>query len=114
MFRKEIESAWQHNDCLYLAMPSSKGGVYIVRVKPIKGGVEITHACPAHKECWHQKLALQAYREWHWWKCEPEKVVYHREAILLKPYWEQIPVPGVIPPDLEVVLSEILKNKHIA
>jgi hypothetical protein len=107
-----IERAWQHQDTLYLAMPSSKGGVYIVRVKPIRDGIEIAHACPAQKECWHQKLALRAYREWCWWQDNPQKVILRRKPIILKDHWEQIPVPGTLPPELEEVLSKY--EKHIA
>ncbi len=95
-------------------MHSSKGGVYLVRVKPIKNnGIEIAHSCPATKGCWHQKYAIQAYKEWRWWEPAPEKVVCRKEVILLKPYWEQILVPGVITPELEAILDGFAKQ-HIA
>lgn len=110
---RTIEIAWQHKDILYLAMPSSRGGLYLVKVAPAAEGIEITHSCPAKGQCWHQKAALEAYTKYRWWEPEPEKVTFKNKVVLLDPHWEQIPVPGEIPPELEKYMEAVL-NEHIA
>lgn len=119
MKREAVDHAWQDRDALILAMPSSRGGVYLIRANPLQGGgIEVTHACPATSRCWHQNIALETYRKWRWWEPAPEKVLYRSRAIVLNPGWDQIPVPGVLAPDLEAIIDgyaeQECNRKHIA
>jgi len=95
--RDKVASSWQVNDRAFvIACPSSKGGVYLVGIATTEDGrLVIAHECPAIKtgyECWHIDAAIQAYKEWFWWKEIPEEVVKVQRKIVLSPKWVQIPV----------------------
>lgn len=105
MAEKTVEAAWQDGDALILSMPSSREGVYLVRVQPMQGGLKITHSCPATSRCWHQLMAAKMYMMWRWWDPVPEKLYLEKKTIILDPDWEQIPVPGTIPPELEAIVD---------
>lgn len=106
-----IDAAWVVKDSLVLSMPSSKGGQYLIGISPVKEGVVITHQCLAKTRCWHEKVALKAYKEWRWWEAPPEKIAFQRRAINLSPKWEQIPVPGMIPSELEEALTNVQQRR---
>lgn len=78
---------------LICALPSSKGGVYLVRVEPQFNDLVITHECPAcrfgSKSCKHIQTAVELYYRWQWW--EPQKPVHTvTRKIVLSPDWEQV------------------------
>lgn len=106
-----IDAAWAVKDSLVLSMPSSRGGQYLIGVTPVKGGVVLTHQCPSKNHCWHEKTALESYKEWRWWEPAPENVTFQRRPITLSPEWEQIPVPGVIPSELEEALNHGIQQR---
>ncbi len=92
--------AFRKGEVLYLAMPSSKGGYYIVAAALNKktNTLFIGHDCPAirhNKQCWHVKAAVEAFKEWRWWEVdENTKVVSIQKPLVLLPELELIELPG--------------------
>jgi len=101
--KPEVLAAWEKregsNQTLYLALPSSSGkGEYLLGVSLTNDTIIIAHECPASKQrkhCWHEKVALDVFKQWLWWKdLSGNRVVCMNRRIALSPSWNQIPVPG--------------------
>lgn len=89
--------AWQAGDGLVLACPSTRGGYHLIGVVLRANRLVVVHNCPAvqkGKKCWHIDVALATYREWRWWEPTPEDYEVVPRSLIMKPSWEQIPVPG--------------------
>jgi hypothetical protein len=104
--KPEVIAAWEKREgsdqTLYLALPSSSGkGEYLIGVSLLQNDtIIIAHDCPASKQrknCWHEKVALDVFKQWLWWNdLSGNKVVCINRKIALSPAWNQIPIPGQV------------------
>lgn len=93
---------------LICALPSSKNGVYLVRVEPQFNDLVITHECPAcrysKRPCKHIEMAATLYYRWQWW--EPSKPIHTvTRKIVLDASWQQIELP----PSTEEQLRSVIR-----
>jgi hypothetical protein len=105
MSTRKITHCWQvNNNSIVVSCPSSKGGNYLVGISKVDNSIIVAHSCPATDRgynCWHNKAALEAFYQWHWWeKNNSLKEKYINKKIILDSKWEQIPIPGTIPEEL--------------